>query len=68
MSITEKTRKELEQRIEKIERLIAKKGVGSGYLGKAEKAQRDLNIGLLLGATTVAMGVTAYLVYKIRKE
>jgi len=68
MSVKEKTRKELENRVEKLERLIAKKGIGSEYLGRAEKVQRNLNLAIFLGATTVAVGVAAYIAYKVREE
>lgn len=39
MSLKEKTIQEVETRIEKIERAIAKNGVGSSYLSKAEQVK-----------------------------
>lgn len=68
MNIKEKTRKELEQRVEKLENLIAKKGVGSDYLEKAERVQRDLNLALVIGGTAVILGVTALSVYYLKGE
>lgn len=68
MSIKEKTRKELEQRVEKLENLIAKKGVGSDYLEKAERVQRDLNLALVIGGTAVVLGLTAWTVYYFKGE
>jgi len=63
-----KTREELEKRVKKLENIISKKGVGSDYLQKAERAQRDLNLALLLGTTAVVLGITAYSIYKINEE
>jgi len=60
MSLKEKTIQEVENRIEKIERAIAKNGIGSSYLSKAERVQRDVNIGLALGSIAIVAGVTAW--------
>lgn len=57
MDIKGKTRKELEKRVEKLERMIARKGVGSDYLQKAEKVQRDINLALILGTSAVVLGL-----------
>ena len=57
MDIKGKTRKELEKRVEKLERMIARKGVGSEYLQKAEKVQRDINLALILGTSAVVLGL-----------
>jgi len=66
MSIKEKTRKELEERLERVERIIAKRGVGSGYLSHAEKIQRDLNIALMGGVAVIFVGVTAWALFRFR--
>lgn len=68
MSLKNKTQKELEAKIEEMERLIAKKGVGSNYLSKAERVQRDLNLALLLGGAAAVIGAAAWSVYKLRGE
>ena len=68
MSLKEKTRKELEEKVEALENLIAKKGIGSDYLEKAERIQRDLNLALILGTTATLLGITALVVYKIKEE
>ena len=60
MSIKDKALNEVETRIEKIERAIAKNGVGSNYLSKAERIQRDVNIGLALGGIALIAGATAW--------
>ena len=67
MDIKEKTRKELEDRVKRLENLIAKKGVGSEYLGKAERVQRNLNIALILGTTAVVVGITAWSIYHFKE-
>jgi hypothetical protein len=68
MSLKEKTRKELEDKVEKLENLIARKGIGSDYLEKAERIQRDLNLALILGTTATVLGITALLIFKIKGE
>jgi hypothetical protein len=66
MDLKEKTRIELEKRVQKIEDLIARKGIGSEYLQRAERAQRNLNLAILIGSTAVVLGVTAWAVYSFR--
>ena len=55
MDITKKAKEEIEDRLDKIEDFIASKGIGSTYLKKAKKTQRDVNLSILLfGIVTVA--------------
>jgi cytoskeletal protein RodZ len=55
MNIKERTIQEITDRLNKIDNLIANKGVGSQYLDKAKRIQRNLNITLLaVGVVTVA--------------
>lgn len=68
MSLKDKTREELENRIRELEDVIARKGVGSKYLQKAERIQRDLNLALILGTATAVLGATAWSIYKYRGE
>jgi hypothetical protein len=66
MDIKDKTRRELEKRVEKLENLIASKGVGSEYLQRAERAQRDLNLALMIGSAAVVLGFTTWAIYSFR--
>jgi hypothetical protein len=60
MDITKKAKEGLEQRIHDIEDFINEKGLGSGYLTKAKKAQRNVNIALVaVGALTI-IGLAAW--------
>jgi hypothetical protein len=68
MSLKKKTQEELQNKIKEIEDLIAEKGVGSDYLSKAERVQRDLNLALILGGTAAVLVATAWAVYKFRGE
>lgn len=68
MSLKEKTISEVENRIEKIEHAIAKNGVGSNYLSKAERVQRDVNIGLALGGLTLIAGATAWALLSSKED
>lgn len=68
MNVKERTREELEERVKELEGLIARKGVGSGYLQKVERIQRDVNIALLLGAASAVVGLTAWAVIKSKSD
>lgn len=61
MKLKELSRKDLED-------LIAEKGIGSGYLKRAERIQRDLNLALLLGSAAILLGITAFTLYKYKGD
>ncbi|WP_194974558.1 hypothetical protein [Aquiflexum lacus] len=61
MEITRKAKEELEARIEKIEGFIAKKGLGSTYLQKAQKTQRNLNLAIVLGGIILIAGIAIWM-------
>jgi len=63
MDIKQKTKEELEKRIEKIENFIAEKGVGSSYLSRAKRIQRNINLALALGTVTTIAGLIAWALY-----
>ena len=65
MNITEKTVEELQKRLDKVDDLIAKKGLGSSYLNKAKKIQRRINLSLL-GAG--ALAVTAIIFWTMNSN
>ncbi|MBN2732601.1 MAG: hypothetical protein JXR26_09245 [Balneolaceae bacterium] len=56
----EETRGALERRVKELEEVIARKGVGSDYVQKARRVQRDINIALMLGAATTIVGIAAW--------
>lgn len=66
MALKEKTKKELEEKVDRLEHLIAKKGIGSNYLSRAERVQRDINLALILGATTAVLGITAWTIFRYK--
>lgn len=68
MDIKERTRKELVERIQALEGIIARKGVGAGYRQKIDRIQRDVNIALMLGVTSAILGLTIWAVTKSRKK
>ena len=59
--LTKKTKEELEARINHLERLISKKGIGSSYVSKVEKIQRRVNIVVFLSAITAVAGLVTWL-------
>ncbi len=68
MSLKDKTKKELQEKIENLERTIAKRGIGSDYLSKAERIQRDVNLAVILGGAATLVGVAAWTLLKTRGE
>jgi len=67
-TIKDKTLKELENKVNDLENFIAKKGIGSSYLSRAEKIQRNLNVGLFVGGVALVGGVIAYSLLKSDEE
>jgi len=53
---------------DELEKLIAEKGIGSDYLSRAERIQRDVNLALLLTSATVLLGLTAWTIYKYKGD
>jgi hypothetical protein len=68
MDITKKAKEELEDRLDKIEAFIAKKGIGSTYLQKAQKTQRDINLFLALGGILTLAGLVLWMKTKDKEE
>lgn len=60
MDLTERTKEALELRLRKLEDLISKKGLGSKYLNKAKKTQRNLNLAIVVGSAITIAGVLAW--------
>lgn len=60
MSVAEKTKAELNTKIKDLENFIAKNGIGSSYLSRAEKIQRNVNVGLFIGGIALIGGIVAY--------
>ena len=52
MDLKEKTKLELEKGKKKVNNLIAEHGIGSGYLSRAKRIQRNVNLVLFIGAVT----------------
>ncbi len=67
MDFKKRTKEELADRIKDLEDFIAKKGVGSKYLAKAEKTQRNVNIALFLGVSVTIIGLLIW-VFSGKKE
>jgi len=61
MDITKKAKEELEHRVSQIENFIADRGIGSSYLNRAKKVQRNVNVALVVGGAITAIGLAAWL-------
>ncbi|WP_291779487.1 hypothetical protein [Cecembia sp.] len=68
MDLTKKAKEELEERLEKIENFIAKNGLGSTYLQKAQKTQRDINLLLALGGVLTIAGLVLWMKVRNNEE
>jgi tetrahydromethanopterin S-methyltransferase subunit G len=68
MDLTKKAKEELEERLEKIENFIAKNGLGSSYLQKAQKTQRDINLLLALGGALTIVGLVLWMKMRDNEE
>ena len=68
MDIKEKAKAELETRIRKVEDLIAEKGVGSSYLSRAKRVQRNINLGIFVGGIVAIASLTAWALSKNNRE
>lgn len=60
MDIRERAREELESRIEGIENFIAERGLGSSYLSRAKKVQRNINLAIAVGCVVTIAGITVW--------
>ncbi len=68
MDIAQKAKENLQQRISDIENFINDKGLGSGYLNKAKKAQRNVNIALIAVGAITAVGLAAWALSKEEED
>jgi hypothetical protein len=66
MNTKEKTANEIEKRLNKVESLIAEKGVGSDYLSRAHRMQRDLNIALFAGSVGLIAGISVLAWFRLK--
>jgi hypothetical protein len=57
MEIKATTKRELEKGMQKIDRFIARHGIGSSYLTRARRIQRSINVAVLLGVVTSIAGI-----------
>lgn len=60
MDLRERAKEELESRIEGIENFIAERGLGSSYLNRAKKVQRNINLAIAVGCVITIAGITVW--------
>ncbi|MDZ7847244.1 MAG: hypothetical protein U5L96_10965 [Owenweeksia sp.] len=65
MDLKERAKGELDTRLKNVEDFIAKRGMGSSYLQRAQKVQRNANLALVLTGVITVAGV---LVWALRKD
>ena len=68
MDITKKAKEELESRMQKVEKFIAEKGVGSSYLEQAKRVQRNINLGILVASVITLAGITVWVINRMEDE
>lgn len=60
MDITTKAKDELEHKIHDLEEFISKKGLGSAYLNRAKRVQRNVNVAIAVGSIITLAGITIW--------
>lgn len=60
MDLTKKAKEEIEDRIDRIENFIAERGLGSSYLSRAKKVQRNVNLALVVGGIFTVAGLAIW--------
>ncbi|GAB3339474.1 hypothetical protein GCM10027429_25920 [Marivirga atlantica] len=60
MDLTKKAKDELEHRVTQLEDFIASKGIGSSYLNRAKKVQRNVNVALVVGGVITLTGLAIW--------
>lgn len=68
MDIKEKAKTELENRVQKVERFIEERGVGSSYLARAKRTQRNINLAIVIGGIITVTGLTFWALSNSSKE
>jgi hypothetical protein len=68
MDITKKAKEELEARIQKVEKFIAERGLGSSYLEEAKRVQRNINLGILMASVITLAGITVWIINKMEDD
>ncbi len=68
MDIKQKAKDELESRVKNLESFIAEKGVGSSYLSRAKRIQRNVNVTIVLGAAVAITGISVWAINKLNED
>ncbi len=68
MNIKEKAKEKLEQRVQRLEQLIEKKGVGSSYLDRAKQVQRSANVANVVSAAVTIVGISIWAINKLDRD
>lgn len=68
MEFNEKIKKELEERIKKLENIITDRGIGSKQLHKARAVQRNLNLAVFVGSVITVAGIAVWLFNRSSEE
>ncbi len=68
MDLATKAKEELESRIKNIEHFIEEKGLGSAYLTRARRAQRNVNLAIAVGSLITVAGISVWLLSSSRKN
>jgi len=60
MDLTKKAKEEIDSRLDAVENFIASKGLGSSYLTRAKKVQRNVNLAIAAGCLITIAGITIW--------
>jgi hypothetical protein len=68
MDIATKAKEGIESRLKSIEHFIEEKGLGSSYLTKARRTQRNVNLAIAVGTLVTMAGISIWLFNSSRKD
>jgi len=60
MEFNKEVKEELEKRIKRLEDFIADKGIGSSYLSRAKRVQRNMNVAVFVGSLITIAGLAVW--------
>jgi hypothetical protein len=68
MDIKKVAKDGLESRVNKLENFIANRGLGSAYLSRAKKIQRNVNITIVMGIAITITGISIWALNKLNED
>ena len=68
MDIKRKAKEELETRVQNLENFIADNGLGSSYVARAKRVQRNVNLTIAVGSVITIAGITVWALNRSKED